>query len=256
MTLDRHCENCETKLSADASFCLSCGASTPSGEDEINRFTKFDYSDYEERVDLKCSKCGNDNPENAQFCGGCGLPLVIPAISGPQAGSHELPMVEFIEAIKRAFQNYFKFSGRATRAEYWWFVLFTQVVGIIGVVPIIGWIISPLVSIGCIIPSISLTVRRLHDIGKSGWWLMSWVVIAIFWVVWIIQLIRQLIGLEDSKILEEELWEMVFKGLITEVIILTLVSVATCIWFLVWFIWKGDKGPNKYGPDPRQPITS
>jgi hypothetical protein len=72
-----------------------------------------------EEVDMKCTACGGDNPENAQFCGVCGTSL----ISGEASIGTELPMVGFGEAISRGFGNYFTFSGRATRAEHWWFAL-------------------------------------------------------------------------------------------------------------------------------------
>jgi len=62
---------------------------------------------------MKCQTCGNDNPEDAKFCGGCGTNL----ISGEVSVGAELPMVGFGEAISRGFRNYATFSGRATRAE-------------------------------------------------------------------------------------------------------------------------------------------
>ena len=65
---------------------------------------------------MKCTACGKDNPDNAQFRGLCGANL----ISGEASAGTELPMVGFGEAISRGFSNYFTFSGRATRAENWW----------------------------------------------------------------------------------------------------------------------------------------
>jgi len=56
---------------------------------------------------MKCTACGNDNAENAQFCGGCGINL----ISGEAFVGAELPRVGFGEAIGRGFSNYFTFSG-------------------------------------------------------------------------------------------------------------------------------------------------
>ena len=74
---------------------------------------------------MKCPQCGNDNPADARFCEGCGASLSAPAVSGIGVGTAELPKVSFIEAIKLGFNNYATFSGRATRAEYWWFYLFS-----------------------------------------------------------------------------------------------------------------------------------
>ena len=80
---------------------------------------------------MKCLTCGNDNPTDAQFCGGCGVSLSISTSSGIGIGTAELPMVSFPQAINLGFKNYFKFSGRATRAENWWWVLFTVLAGIV-----------------------------------------------------------------------------------------------------------------------------
>lgn len=84
--------------------------------------------------------------------------------------------VSFGEAIPLFFKNYTNFSGRSTRSEYWWFVLFNVLIGI--AIIIIGVIAEPLSYIGYIwelailVPSLALAIRRLHDIGKSGWWLL------------------------------------------------------------------------------------
>ena len=76
---------------------------------------------------MNCPTCGKDNPEDAQFCGVCGANL----ISGETSVGTELPMVGFGEAVSRGFRKYFIFSGRATRAECWWWVLFTVLTGIV-----------------------------------------------------------------------------------------------------------------------------
>jgi uncharacterized membrane protein YhaH (DUF805 family) len=67
------------------------------------------------------------------------------------------------------------FSGRAPRAEYWFFVLFAVLVNIaIGIVSAvaheIGTILSVIFGLAIILPGISVTVRRLHDVDRSGWW--------------------------------------------------------------------------------------
>jgi len=88
-------------------------------------------------------------------------------------------MVSFPNAIKFGFQRYFDFSGRSTRAEYWWWLLFgviaTSILTFVDMIagtmitPTTG-IISTLFSLVIIIPYIAVTVRRLHDINRSGWW--------------------------------------------------------------------------------------
>ncbi len=72
-----------------------------------------------------------------------------------------------VESIKTCFSKYATLSGRATRSEFWWWTLFTFIVGLIfGAIPVIG----QLLWIAFLLPSIAVGVRRLHDINKSGWW--------------------------------------------------------------------------------------
>ena len=88
-------------------------------------------------------------------------------------------MVSFPNAIKFGFQRYFDFSGRSTRAEYWWWALFVFIANSILIIvdniagttitPTTG-IISSLFLLVIIIPNIAVMVRRLHDINRSGWW--------------------------------------------------------------------------------------
>lgn len=87
--------------------------------------------------------------------------------------------MEFVPAVKRAFQLYFTFSGRASRSEYWYFWLFyvgaTFVTNLIDAV--LGSYLSLLFSLATTIPSVSLACRRLHDVGRSGWWQLVWVTV-------------------------------------------------------------------------------
>lgn len=72
-------------------------------------------------------------------------------------------------------KKYAVFQGRARRKEYWMFVLFNFIIAFVlallsRVVGIFG-ILSSLYSLAVLIPGLAVCVRRLHDIGKSGWWL-------------------------------------------------------------------------------------
>jgi uncharacterized membrane protein YhaH (DUF805 family) len=118
--------------------------------------------------------------------------------------------MNFVQAIGSGFANYVKFSGRATRSEYWLWVLFT-VIGGVGT-GILDWawfdlngsVASPLndvFNLVTILPSIAIGVRRLHDIDRTGWWL--------------------LVGL-------------------------TIIGVFVLIY---WACVKGTAGPNRFGPD-------
>ena len=86
-------------------------------------------------------------------------------------------------------KNYANIDGRATRPEYWWFVLAYAVVNIIlRVIPKVGLILSGVLALAVLVPSICAAVRRLHDINKNGWWLLlSFIPIvgAIILIVWL-----------------------------------------------------------------------
>ena len=77
-------------------------------------------------------------------------------------------MVPFTKAIKNFYVKYFDFNGRATRAEYWWvrLYLFISLVVLISLFPSI--ILTCAFILINIVPSISLQVRRFHDVGKPG----------------------------------------------------------------------------------------
>ena len=100
----------------------------------------------------------------------------------------------------KVLQNYATFTGRARRSEYWYFVLFNIIIAIaFGFV--CGLIRVPdlayLYNLAILIPSISVGVRRMHDVGKSGWFLLI------------------------------------------------------PIYNLILTVTEGEKGENKYGPDPK-----
>lgn len=84
----------------------------------------------------------------------------------------------FLDSIKSTFFKYVDFNGRASRTEYWYFVLAVVIVDIItaGIDNLIGFNgsgpISWIVSLALLLPGLGVAVRRLHDIDKSGWWLL------------------------------------------------------------------------------------
>ncbi|MBR2245944.1 MAG: DUF805 domain-containing protein, partial [Bacilli bacterium] len=84
-----------------------------------------------------------------------------------------------IEAYKKFWINYFNFKGRSSRSDYWWVVLVNTIIVLIislftfinsSVVQTIIQTIATIFSIAIFIPEISISVRRLHDINKSGWY--------------------------------------------------------------------------------------
>ena len=78
--------------------------------------------------------------------------------------------MDFMTAVKTCFAKFADFSGRATRSEYWWFVLAYFILAM--VTGFIHEYLYFLVVLVFLVPMISAGVRRLHDIGKSGWLLL------------------------------------------------------------------------------------
>ena len=75
----------------------------------------------------------------------------------------------------KVLQNYANFNGRARRAEYWYFFLFNMIASII--VGFIGGLmdferLGTIYSLAVLLPSIAVGVRRMHDVGKSGWYIL------------------------------------------------------------------------------------
>lgn len=76
--------------------------------------------------------------------------------------------MSFIQSVSLFFKNYINFKGRSRRSEYWWVCLFNMIVSTVLTIALPD--IAGLWTLVVCIPSLSLMVRRLHDIGKSGWW--------------------------------------------------------------------------------------
>lgn len=105
--------------------------------------------------------------------GEAGEPLSgIPGGAAPYRG--------FSEAISICLSKYATFSGRASRSEYWWFALFTGLIGVgTGAVDAVffrGVPFEPLNTLAVLalfLPSLAVGVRRMHDIDRTGWWIVA-----------------------------------------------------------------------------------
>ncbi|MFT3980009.1 MAG: DUF805 domain-containing protein [Ferruginibacter sp.] len=120
---------------------------------------------------------------------------------------------------KVVFENYANFSGRARRSEYWYYTLGQlclllpfYAIALYGAlnesmgVYILGMAVYGILALGLLVPSLAVGVRRLHDVGRSGW----------FYFIGLIPLIGPIV-------------------------------------LLVWFFTEGDRFPNKWGDDPKNP---
>ena len=85
--------------------------------------------------------------------------------------------MNFIEAIRSGFNNYFNFKGRASKSAFWYFLLFEFIyffiagflLGMVGVNDDIFAVATIFLVLPIAIPGIAVTARRIHDFGKSGW---------------------------------------------------------------------------------------
>lgn len=85
-----------------------------------------------------------------------------------QAIIESLTVDRFKAAVILGFKKFITFSGRSARWEYWLFVLFNFVVGL--VLGAISEELNLLYSLICLLPNLALGIRRLHDVNRSGWW--------------------------------------------------------------------------------------
>ena len=116
------------------------------------------------------------------------------------------------DAVRTVFGKYATFSGRARRAEYWWFGLFVVLVGVVLSVVEGGkfrghmgqyGLLTGLWNLVTLLPSLAVAVRRMHDTGRSGWWLL-----------------------------------------------IVLIPLIGALVVLYWFVQRGTVGANDYGADP------
>lgn len=76
------------------------------------------------------------------------------------------------EAVVSVFRNYANFNGRAARSEYWWFALFSFLVSAVLSVIDGSGMLPAVWSLVVLLPTLAVGARRLHDIDRSGWWLL------------------------------------------------------------------------------------
>ena len=84
--------------------------------------------------------------------------------------------MNFGEAIASGFSNYVNFSSRAARSEYWYWVLFNVLAQVVTELidnAVIGMSVTTAIfSLAVLLPGIAVAARRLHDVDRTGWWLL------------------------------------------------------------------------------------
>jgi uncharacterized membrane protein YhaH (DUF805 family) len=83
--------------------------------------------------------------------------------------------MSFTQAVRQCFSKYATFTGRAGRRELWYFILFLVLSQFVAAVLDYGLgvtLFEPAVGLGTLLPGLAVEIRRLHDLGRSGWWLL------------------------------------------------------------------------------------
>ena len=169
-----------------------------------------------------------------------------------------IQQMDMTKAAKLFFTNYFDFSGRASRGEFWWtylafFIVSTILFIVDGVIVgmIFGFTDNELLSITeneflsnngffsnifslvTLIGWISLTSRRLQDNGHTGWWQLAYFSIIPTIILWVF-----FISADGNPVL------------LSFSIIFTIITLALYILILVWLILPPTEDENKWGPNP------
>ena len=122
---------------------------------------------------MKCLKCGTECAEKAAFCDWCGERLH----GNSEQPKYQISKYPFAQAISDYWEKAFDFNGRARRKEFWyaciWNFLFLIVINIVGriVSKDLQFALEIVFYAGLFLPNISLAMRRVHDVGLSGYWL-------------------------------------------------------------------------------------
>ncbi|MDE7081218.1 MAG: DUF805 domain-containing protein [Muribaculaceae bacterium] len=102
-------------------------------------------------------------------------------------------MTDFGDAVRLFFQNYANFNGRASRSMYWWVMLFNFIVacaiGVIGAIigsETMAKFLDGIYTLAVLVPSLSIGVRRMHDIGKGGGWIFISLIPFVGWIWYIV----------------------------------------------------------------------
>ena len=220
---DAYCHNCGNPIAKDESV-----ESGKTYEQTIIQEDPFDFSgtnntdnsNNTHSSDIKyCHNCGKPLDPSSQYCMNCG-------VRTDGESKYQPKSVGFMDSFGLYWKNYFKFKGRASRSEFWYAVLwlliidvassilqnvsgfsawreakafnflYGDVLGYVDVPEITSFMLITAIIVGLwglvsLIPKLSLAIRRLHDIGKSGWWALLYFVPYVGEAILLIILIAQ-----------------------------------------------------------------
>jgi uncharacterized membrane protein YhaH (DUF805 family) len=168
--------------------------------------------------------------------------------SGPQLGRDKLyvgaPARGFFEALYTCIRKYFVVSGRASRSEYWYFVLWQVLVSLAlgfydGMSARGGQPTEPIGSYAMyffLLPTITVTIRRFHDINWSGWWIVALYVLFFGTVALVWPLISDPVALMNMT-----------RGQLERLLLMIAPSLVASLVLLFMLCIRGNLEPNRYG---------
>ena len=171
------------------------------------------------------------------------------------------PMLEPVQAVKICLKKFFDFTGRARRSEYWWFVLFVMIVSMVfnfigavfPMVNILGLIVSLLLSIA----QLAALTRRLHDTGRSGWWVLVYGLFMLVTYGALVAILAPVAGelmAEGDQMALVELMANAFMDSPIAATVMICGALATAFMAIITLIFAVKDSQwteNKYGPSPK-----
>lgn len=171
----------------------------------------------------------------------------------------------FVRAVKTCLKKSFVFKGRARRSEYWWWILFTNILYLLisvitEAIPkdylLLMGIYSLVILLGTIyfaIVSSAVSIRRLHDIGRSGWWYGFSVILIFGMSIWIsIDIINTAMSMDAGRYANPEaMGNELLMQMMGKIIIAYIPYLIYSIILLVWYCMDSRPGANKYGENPK-----
>ena len=173
--------------------------------------------------------------------------------------------MSFMQAVQTCFKKSFVFNGRARRSEYWWWTLFVYIVSMVDFVldgalshsnPFLSLFYHTCTLVFTIyigIASTAVGMRRLHDIGRSGWWYGAAMIYAVIWILLvIIKIAYNVSGMNlDAYGDSSALSLAIVNGILDVIIIPCVPYLIYSIVLLVWSCKDSQPGTNKYGENPK-----
>ena len=144
-----------------------------------------------------------------------------------------------VEVFRRNItEHYVDFQGRARRQEFWYYILaYVVVYVVLGIVQsVMGThALTGLLSLALFLPTLGISVRRLHDTDRTGWWVL------------LAAIPSALLMLLAGMALVTGAYTMMFLT----ATVLPILALAAAALLIYWYAQPGTAGQNQYGPDPK-----